>query len=68
MESLPKNVFYDLLLDDDQVAFVEAIKDMRKTIVFCNARAGTGKTTLAMGAANILYHDKRNSLDGICIS
>lgn len=65
MESLPKNVFYDLILDEEQVAFVEAMKDMSKTIVFCNAKAGTGKTTLAMGAANILYHDKRNKLDGI---
>ena len=65
MESLPKNVFYDLILDEEQVAFVEAMKDMSKTIVFCNAKAGTGKTTLAMGVANILYHDKRNKLDGI---
>jgi predicted ribonuclease YlaK len=44
---------------------VDAIKDPGKTIVFCNAAAGTGKTTLAFGAANLLYHDKRNDLDGI---
>lgn len=62
---LPKNVFYDMILDEEQVAFVKAIKDMSKTIVFCDAPAGTGKTTLAMGAANLLYHDKRNELDGI---
>lgn len=62
---LPKNVFYKKILDDEQVAFVEAIKDLRKTIVFCDAPAGTGKTTLAMGAANILVQDKRNELDGI---
>lgn len=65
MESLPKNVFYDMILDEEQAEFVEAIKDLRKTIVFCDAPAGTGKTTLAMGAANILVHDKRNDLDGI---
>ena len=65
MEALPKKMFYDLTLDEEQVAFVEAIKDLRKTIVFCNAAAGTGKTTLAMGAANILVQDKRNELDGI---
>lgn len=59
------NQFYDMILDDEQVAFVDAIKDLSKTIVFCNARAGTGKTTLAMGAANILVQDKRNKLDGI---
>ena len=65
MDSLPKNTFYGMELDEEQVAFVKAIKDMKKTIVFCNAKAGTGKTTLAMGAANILVKDKRNNLDGI---
>ena len=62
---LPKNMFYGMVLDDEQVAFVEAIKDPEKTIVFCDSRAGTGKTTLAMGAAKILVQDKRNDLDGI---
>jgi phosphate starvation-inducible protein PhoH len=65
MNDLPKNVFYDMILDEEQIAFVNAIKDQKKTIIFCDAPAGTGKTTLAMGAANILYHDKRNELDGI---
>ena len=65
MESLPKNAFYGMTLDADQAAFVAAIKDMSKTIVFCDAPAGTGKTTLAMGAANILVQDRRNDLDGI---
>ena len=59
------NTFYNLILDADQRTFVEAIKDPAATIVFCNAAAGTGKTTLAMGAANILVKDKRNDLDGI---
>ena len=57
--------FYTFTLDDEQKSFVDAIKDQSKTIVFCDAPAGTGKTTLAMGAANLLYHDKRNGLDGI---
>ena len=65
MESLPKNIFYGMILDAEQAELVEAIKDLRKTIVFCDAPAGTGKTTLAMGAANILVNDKRNVLDGI---
>ena len=65
MESLPKNAFYGMTLDEEQAAFVAAIKDMNKTIVFCDAAAGTGKTTLSMGAANILVKDKRNDLDGI---
>ena len=59
------NTFYKMILDADQQAFVDAIKDPAATIVFCNAAAGTGKTTLAMGAANILVKDKRNDLDGI---
>ena len=62
---LPKNMFYSMILDEEQIAFVEAIKDPGKSIVFCDAPAGTGKTTLAMGAAQILVQDKRNELDGI---
>ena len=58
-------LFYGLTLDQEQRAFVDAIMDQSKTIVFCNAKAGTGKTTLAMGAANILVKDRRNELDGI---
>lgn len=57
--------FYTFTLDDEQREFVNAIKDRNKTIVFCDAPAGTGKTTLAMGAANLLYHDKRYGMDGI---
>ena len=57
--------FYDLVLDEEQAAFRDAILDLRKVIVFCDAPAGTGKSTIAMGAANILVHDKRNQLDGI---
>ena len=62
---LPKNAFYDMTLDEEQAAFVKAIKDLSKTIVFCDAPAGTGKTTIAMGAANILVKDRRNELEGI---
>ena len=56
---------FEFDLDADQLAFVEAIRSPDKTIVFCNAKAGTGKTTLAMGMAYILYEDKRNNYDGI---
>ena len=59
------NHFYDLVLDEEQAAFRDAVLDLRKIIVFCDAPAGTGKSTIAMGAANILVHDKRNALDGI---
>jgi predicted ribonuclease YlaK len=64
-KKLPKNMFYTMTLDEDQIAFVEAIKDPGKTIIFCDAPAGTGKTTLAMGAARILVQDKRNDLEEI---
>ena len=62
---LPKNMFYNMVLDEEQIAFVDAIKNPEKTIVFCDAPAGTGKTTLAMGAARLLVQDKRNELEGI---
>ena len=58
-------MFYGLRLDEQQQAFVAAVKDPQKVIIFCNAAAGTGKTTLAMGAANLLVKDTRNDLDGI---
>ena len=57
--------FYNLQLDEDQTAFVSAIMNPQKVIVFCNSVAGTGKTTLAMGAANLLVKDGRNDYDGI---
>lgn len=55
--------FYNLTLDDDQKKFVNAILNPDNTVVFCNARAGTGKTTLAMGTADILV--KHNEYEGI---
>lgn len=55
--------FYNFTLDEDQKRFVNAILNPNNTIVFCNARAGTGKTTLAMGTADILVQHKE--YDGI---
>lgn len=57
--------FYGFTLDEQQKQFVSAILNPSKTIVFCNAVAGTGKTTLAIGAGNLLVKDTRNELDGI---
>lgn len=45
-------LFYGLKLTDEQRQYVDSIFDNQITIV--NARAGTGKTTLAVGAAKIL--------------
>lgn len=57
--------FYNFSLDEGQEKFIQAVKSPDNTIVFCNAKAGTGKTTIAMGIANLLYSDKRNNFDGI---
>lgn len=59
------DIFYNLHLDDEQKEFVRAIMNPDKTAVFCNAIAGTGKTTIAFGCANLLYHDKQNNYDCI---
>ena len=55
--------FYNLDLDEDQKKFVNAILNPDNTVIFCNAKAGTGKTTLAMGTAEILV--KHNQYEGI---
>lgn len=57
--------FYGLDMDQHQKEFVAACLDPNKTIVFVDAAAGTGKTTLAMGAAKMIVMDKRNDIDGI---
>jgi phosphate starvation-inducible PhoH-like protein len=51
---LPKEseLFYGLKLTDEQREYVDSIFDNQLTIV--NAKAGTGKTTLAVGAAKII--------------
>lgn len=51
---LTEEPFYRYTLDDEQMAFANAIWSKDIDIVFCNARAGTGKTTIAVGVANML--------------
>ena len=57
--------FFGMVLDPEQQVFVDAILNPDKLIVFCDAKAGTGKTTLAMGAAELLVKDKSTKHDGI---
>lgn len=57
--------FYDMILDEGQEKLVKAVMSKDTQIVFCNARAGTGKTTIAFGVANLLVEDKRNPINGI---
>ena len=46
--------FYGMALDPEQEAFANAIWNPENDIIFCNAKAGTGKTTIATGVANML--------------
>ena len=43
--------FYGIKLDEDQLNFANAILNPEKLIVFCDSKAGTGKTTIATGVA-----------------
>ena len=46
--------FYGMSLDPEQKAFRDAICRSGGIITFCNAIAGSGKTTIAVGCANLL--------------
>ena len=54
-ETLHEHPFYGFKLDADQQHFVDSIWDKKKLLVFCNAKAGAGKTTMAFAVANLLY-------------
>lgn len=57
-EKIDKHIFYGIQLDDEQEIFANAIWNPDNDIVFCNARAGSGKTTIATGVANMLVSYK----------
>lgn len=52
--TLERFPFYGLDLDDEQVRFRDAIWNPDNLIVFCDAKAGTGKTTIATATADLL--------------
>lgn len=54
-ETLDNHIFYGMILDEDQKKFRDAIWNPEKLIVFCNAKAGTGKTQIAVMTAQLLY-------------
>lgn len=62
-ETLEGHPFYGLELDEQQKKFRDAIWSKNIELVFCNAKAGTGKTTIAAGVANLLV--KYGRYDGI---
>lgn len=53
-KTLERFPFYGYELDDDQLQFANAIWNNDKDIILCNAKSGTGKTTVATGVANML--------------
>ena len=61
--NLDNHPFYGLKLDENQRTFRDNIWDKDKLIVFCNAKAGTGKTTIATATAELLVQYGR--YDGI---
>lgn len=62
-KTLDGHPFYGLELDEEQKAFAEAIWNPDNLIVFANACAGSGKTTIAIGVADMLV--KYGFYDGI---
>ena len=54
-----------LTLDEQQKEFLRCCLDPNVLTVFCDAAAGSGKSTIAMDAGYILVRDERNDYDGI---
>ena len=54
-KSLKDHIFYNLKLDDEQIAFRDAIWDRDIDIVFCNAGPGTGKSLVTVATAMMMY-------------
>ena len=52
--TLEDHPFYGMVLNEEQKKFAEAIWNPENLIVFCDSKAGTGKTTIAVGVANML--------------
>lgn len=57
VERMP--VYGSLVLDEEQKAFRDAIWNENYTIVFCDAKAGTGKTQIATAFGNLLVQSGR---------
>ena len=52
--TLENHLFYGLALDEEQKYFRDCIWNPEKLVILCNAKAGTGKTTISLGTANLL--------------
>ena len=53
-ETLEDHPFYGLKLDPEQKIFRDAIWDKDNIVTICEARSGSGKSTVALGVANLL--------------
>ena len=53
-ETLDDHIFYGLTLDEDQKRFRDSIYDRNNIVTICNAKAGSGKTTIAVATAVLL--------------
>jgi predicted ribonuclease YlaK len=53
-EKIEADAFYGIPLDGEQLVFANAIWNKDNDIVMVSAKAGTGKTTVATGVANLL--------------
>ena len=53
-ETLADHVFYGLTLDEQQTKFRDAIYSNKNKAIFCNAKAGSGKTTIAVCTATLM--------------
>lgn len=53
-ERIEADAFYGIPLDEEQLVFANAIWNPNNDVIMVNAVAGTGKTTIATGVANLL--------------
>ena len=53
-KALDNQPFYGMTLDEEQLNFANMIINPDIDIIFVNSKAGTGKTTITTGAANLL--------------
>lgn len=53
------STFYSMKLDKEQIIYRDAIMNPEKLIIFVDAKAGTGKTTIATACAELLYQMKQ---------
>lgn len=57
-KTLDDHIFYGLTLDNEQKHFRDCIWSDDYDIIFCDARAGTGKTLVAVATSLLLYNLK----------